>query len=212
MSAFTILLLLFGFGYHYVYNFLDGTGAFCTENSALNLSNDGFEVAGNLRKKEFIFDTATDKACISTGVYVRTFKSYNIKVTREGAEWTFLDEPSYMGGQPISHLPWYKGIYMAAMFPLRRTLDRPWGAIVLRVGSKGNEEDFLDRDPPAQSDDIRDDPKEYAIDKFEVLEENVRPKRDGELFIYLNKPIRPLLWFTGWIGNTGTAKVAISYR
>ena len=36
--------------------------------------------------------------------------------------------------------------------------------------------------------------------------------RDGELFIYLNKPVIPLLWFNRWVGNTGTAKVTITYR
>jgi len=98
---------------------------------------------------------------------------------------------------------------MAALFPLRRTLDRPWGAIILRIGGKGNEEDLLDSAPPAQSDDMRRDPKSLEIPKEETLEEPLTPKRDGELFIYVNRPV--FGWVGHLIGNTGSAKISISY-
>ena len=212
-SAVGILLLVFGLGAHYFSNFLDGMGAFCKETGELDATNNGFETTGNLHKKELTLQAADDRNCHSTGLFVQTFKSYNVKVTRVGDKWTFFDEPSYMGGQPISRLPWYKELFMAAIFPLRRTLDRPWGTIMLRVGGRGNDEYFIDRDPPDQSkeDDIRSNPNENDIRDSEELEENVRARRDGELFIYLNKPVIPIPWFTNWIGATGVAKVTITY-
>ena len=107
---------------------------------------------------------------------------------------------------------------MAALFPLRRSLDRPWGEFVLRIGGKGNEEDFLDRDPPEQTDDFgpglktddfRADPKKFGIPAKESLGETLKPKRDGELFVYLNKPI---FWVDRLIHNTGTAQVTVTQK
>lgn len=214
VSAFGLLFLTIELGAHYVFNLFDGLGAFCPQNPSLMKSHDGFDVNGNSHQKEFPFDTSPtvpSSICISTGLFVKTGVNYKIDVTRApGNEntWTFFGEPSYMGGQPISRLPWYKELTMAALFPLRRSLDRPWGAFVLRIGGKGNEEDFLDRDPPAQSDDFRADPKGFAIPKNESLGETLKPKRDGELFVYLNKPI---FWVDRLIGNAGTAKITVTY-
>ena len=99
---------------------------------------------------------------------------------------------------------------MAALYPLRRTLDRPWGAFILRTGGEGNEEDFIDRNPPPESDDIRPSPAYIAIpgdSNKENLGEIFTATRDGELFMYLNKPI--IRWVARSIGNTGTATVRI---
>jgi hypothetical protein len=68
---------------------------------------------------------------------------------------------------------------------------------------------FLDREPPAQSDDARANTKEFAIPDSESLGESLTPKRDGELFVYLNKPV--FGWVGRLIGNTGVAKVTIRY-
>jgi hypothetical protein len=106
--------------------------------------------------------------------------------------------------------PLVQGAYDGRLYPLRRTLDRPWGAFILRIGGKDNEEHFLDRNPPQESDDIRPNPKYLAIpaqDESENLGEILTPTRDGELFMYLNKPI--IRWLSHWIGNTGTATVTI---
>ena len=70
-----------------------------------------------------------------------------------------------MGGQPVSRLSPLKSTVMALLFPLRRTFDRPWGNIILRIGSKGNEESFLDRAPPRQSDNLLVNDADYVIPK-----------------------------------------------
>ena len=59
--------------------------------------------------------------------------------------------------------------------PLKRTLDRPLGNLIVRYGATGNEEAFVDPDPKA--------PDKTANDVF------IRPTVSGELFIYLDKPV-----------------------
>jgi uncharacterized protein (DUF2235 family) len=224
LSAFGILILAIELGGHYIFNLFDGAGCICEENQVFTeerfLKKDetqktyGFDVVGdtNRRKKEITFDTSVDAACTSTNVFVKKGWVYSVNVQRlPGAAnaWTFFGEPSYMGGQPISRLTWYKEMAMAIMFPLRRTLDRPWGAFILRIGGKGNEESFLDRQPPLESDNFRTDLKSAEIPEYEELGEPLKPERDGELFVYLNKPV--FRWVDRLIGNTGVAKITITY-
>jgi uncharacterized protein (DUF2235 family) len=223
LSAIVLLYLAIAFGSHYHFNMRDSLGSFCTENQKLNLNNDGFVD----RKAEITFETASDKnnpsndLCVSTGVYLKTGTRYQVTVNRLPQEselaprgkWSFFGEPSYMGEQPVSHVPFFKSVALAVLFPLRRTFDRPWGSIILRVGGRGNEENFLDRDPPPQTDDLLAQPNPPVPEKSEILSEGFRPKRDGELFIYLNRPVLGL-WghefaFSELIESTGSAKVTV---
>ncbi|MFB9265082.1 DUF2235 domain-containing protein [Bradyrhizobium erythrophlei] len=232
LSAAGILYLVVAFGSHYQFNIRDGLGSFCTETPGLAESKSkGFSNVGGKQQAELIFDTspeATNKPnniCISTGVFVKTGKDYRIVVQRlpdpetkpPSGKWTFFGEESYMGGQPIGRLPFFKAATMALLYPFRHTFDRPWGSIIFRIGSRGNEEDFLDRAPPNQSDDVRVNDAEYAVpDDSERLAEILTPKRDGELFVYLNKPM--LGWWgsesrlADWISNTGKARITAESR
>jgi hypothetical protein len=54
----------------------------------------------------------------------------------------------------------------------------------------------------------------FPIPDKEQLAEILKPKRDGELYVYLNKPV--LGWWgyeswisRNWIGNTGKAEIII---
>jgi uncharacterized protein (DUF2235 family) len=207
LSAIGILLLVGGFICHFTFNIFDSFGYFCRE--TLNENQAGHKVTLTFDTGPNVVHLPSDR-CVSTGVYVKARARYRIAVTRASEQWTFFGEPSYMGGQPISRLPWYKELTMAALYPLRRTLDRPWGAFILRIGGKGSEEDFLDRSRPKESDDIRSSSEYLAIPadgEPEKLGEILTPTRDGELFMYLNKPI--IRWLGNLIGNTGTATVTI---
>jgi hypothetical protein len=64
---------------------------------------------------------------------------------------------------------------LAAAYPVKRSFDRPFGRVIVRYGETGNEENFIDPD-----EDPRPDGR---------LDERLRPTRDGELFVYLNKPV-----------------------
>jgi uncharacterized protein (DUF2235 family) len=224
LSAILLLYLAVAFGTHYHLNLRDSFGAFCadTERSA---ANDGLD---DKQRREFTFDSAAKTSggssviCTPTGVFVETGSRYRVTVRRladdpsnpKDGKWRFFGEDSYMGGQPVELLPFGKALVMTALFPLRHSFDRPWGSLILRVGAMGNEESFLDRNPPPQSDDPLADPAAPAIsDSGEVLEEVIRPKRDGELFIYLNKPLIGV-WgvetaIADGITNSGKATVTI---
>ncbi|UFW46447.1 MULTISPECIES: DUF2235 domain-containing protein, partial [Bradyrhizobium] len=228
LSAVGILYLAVAFGSHYLFNIRDGLGHFCTETAGLAART---EKGTRSQRTEITFDTSSsarntpNNVCISTGVFVRTGRDYRIVVQRLPApdtkppsgKWTFFGEESYMGGQPIGRLPFLKAATMAVLYPFRHTFDRPWGSIIFRIGSRGNEEDFLDRAPPNQNDDVRVNDVEYEVpDASEQLAEILTPKRDGELFVYLNKPM--FGWWgyessvADWIGNTGKARITVESR
>ena len=238
-SALGILYLAMTVASHYLFDLRDSFGEFCHENPELKKGSHGF--SQNEHGKwvaEYYFDTSSG-LCASTGVFVRSAggPKYTVSVTRvteaefksrvkpkpdpdgklpQPEQWTFAGEPSYMGGQPIGRLPPEKALMMALLYPLRRTLDRPWGNIILRVGSTGSDEDFLDRTEPKQSED---DPQHNYL-KYDAkadtteLGENLKPQRDGELFIYLNRPELALWGYESavadWVGNKGWARVDIT--
>ncbi len=231
LSAIGILFFAVTLGNHYLFNIRDSFGDFCTpvkiNNESLTLKNHGFSHSETTEKwtKTITIDTspnAKNDLCIPLEVFVKTGDRYRVVVNRKPYDkndfkvgrWTFWDEGSFMGGQPVSSLPTEKAIAMALLFPLRRTFDRPWGSVILRVGSTGSEEDFLDPNPPEQKDLLVADRNKYAIRDEEQLSEIFKPKRDGELYVYLNKPV--LGWWgleswisRNWIGNTGKAEIFI---
>ncbi len=66
---------------------------------------------------------------------------------------------------------------MLLLWPLKRSFIRPWFAVVARVGSTGNEEYFLDPDEDSGS-----------AEKV-TLQEKFKPRRDGELLLYVNNAV-----------------------
>jgi hypothetical protein len=125
----------------------------------------------------------------------------------EKGSWTFaglqsstagvrVEEFGKPTGERASWLRSHGRKFAAAMaYPFRRTLQRPWGTVVVRYGSTGNEEAFLDRGDETYTDH---------------RESRVRPPRDGELFVYLNKPL--LAFRPNWLDNinSGTAKITVT--
>jgi hypothetical protein len=220
ISAVGLLYLAVAFGSHYQFNMRDSLGSFCTERTDLNADNDGFKRLAGKDRVELVFDTSPDAAntpnnlCVSTGVFLKTGTRYRVSVKRlpeedavaPAGKWTFFGEDSYRGGQPVSHLSPPKSVALALLFPFRRTFDRPWGSIILRSVGKGNEEDFLDRAPPKQTDDLLANDADSAVpEKAESLAEGLTPRRDGELFIYLNKPVQSSI-----SGHRGSQRVCLA--
>jgi hypothetical protein len=96
-------------------------------------------------------------------------------------------------------MPRWKRVVMALLYPLRRSIDRPWGSVIARFGPTGNEENFMDPDkvpkPP------------------ENLGEEMRPAKNGQLFFYLNEPVVGI-WgieslFANWLGAKATAHITV---
>jgi hypothetical protein len=69
------------------------------------------------------------------------------------------------------------------IYPLKRTLDRLFGCAILRYGETGNRESFIDG---------------------ERTTGNLGPMRDGELFVYLNKPVSGV--FSGLFQDVNAGK------
>jgi hypothetical protein len=96
-----------------------------------------------------------------------------------------------------SAVAWLRTAALAIAYPIKRSFDRPFGRVIIRYGETGNEENFIDPGAEQQTAD--------------QLEETFRPTRDGELFVYLNKPVSGF-----WPGllngvNSGTARIRV-YR
>ena len=180
-------------------------------------------------KREAIFDSSPNAPgnplCFSTGVFVSADKRYRITVTRLPdlgpstalGKWSFWGEESFMGGQPVSRMSTPKGIVLALLFPIRRNLGRPWGSLIFRIGKAGLDEEFVDRAPPEQNENlvIPDDADRHAVpDKAEAFSRILQPRRDGELFAYLNAPVLGIwrmesLIRNKLIGNAGVSRIDV---
>ena len=195
---------------HYIFNVRDSFGNFCTPTSpppdrleicekagmALCKRNPDGSLRGTCtgacRGLEASFDTRD--LCTATKIMVDKHAHYQFFLTKDG-DWSFLGAPSSTGGMPLgAFLPQWKDtdarkkdslsasfvalgrtLLLAAAYPLRRSFDRPYGRVIVRYGETGTEENFIDPD-----EDPRPDGR---------LDEVLKPKRDGEIFVYLNKPV-----------------------
>ena len=139
--------------------------------------------------------------CHPTKILLERGGEYKISVKREPANgWSLWGKKSHLYGQPIVELDrWQRGV-MLLLYPFRRSFDRPWGSIIARFGSTGNEESFMDADPVPVPD--------------EDLSETMRPKRDGELYFYLNEPVVGIWgmesFFANLLGNKGAARITVT--
>jgi hypothetical protein len=115
--------------------------------------------------------------CLPTGIMLERGGSYRIVIERDPPDtaWTFWEVPSHTGGTVLKELPTWKRVALWILTPFRRTLDRSWDSVIVRYGKTGTEESFIDPD--------------QEPDKKERLSEILKPGRDGELFVYLNKPV-----------------------
>jgi uncharacterized protein (DUF2235 family) len=80
--------------------------------------------------------------------------------------------------------------------PLKRTLDRPLGNVIVRYGNTGNEEAFVDPDPKAPDKTVNDTP--------------IHPTVKGELFVYLDKPVTGFWPDMFNASNSGIARITVT--
>ena len=112
--------------------------------------------------------------------------------------------PSFLRGGCNYAAALSRQAFAIVTYPLKRTFDRSFGAFILRYGSTGNEENFIDADLPEPKID-----KKTGLPIDRTLSEPFTPTRNGELFVYLNKPAFGL-WPNAFYNlNSGTAKVTV---
>jgi hypothetical protein len=131
--------------------------------------------------------SAAANFCTSTQVKVEQHVPYQFEISRKD-NWSFLGATSGPGGMTVSWLlprkddGWLdsaiglaRATFLSLAYPIKRSFDRPFGRVILRYGETGNEENFVDSD---------EDPG-----PVDHLQERFKPTRDGELYVYLNKPV-----------------------
>jgi hypothetical protein len=171
---------------HYLFDLRDGFGGFCVDKPSPKILGfcSGGQPPTTSCAMQFDFDFSLpsslpkdERLCQGTGIQLERGKSYVVLVQRDASNdgWTFWGETSHIYGQSVADLPKWKRLVMVLLYPLHRSLDRPWGSVIARFGSMGNEESFMDPAP------VRKPPED--------LGEVMTPKRDGQLFFYLNKPV-----------------------
>ena len=230
--AFVLLVGGIAFASHYVFNVRDSFGDFCKPTAPplteleICAKNDMALCKRNrdgslpstctpaCRGIEAPFDTRD--LCTATGIMVDKHGHYQFFLSKDG-DWSFLGATSSTGGMPLgAFLPQWKdskdrkkdGLWdsvvalgraalLTAAYPIKRSFDRPFGRVIVRYGETGTEENFIDPD-----EDPRPDGR---------LDEVLKPKRDGEIFVYLNKPVSGFWRDLFYDVNTGKAKIWV-YR
>jgi uncharacterized protein (DUF2235 family) len=204
--AFFALFFLVGgaaFASHYLFNIRDSFGQFCKpveKPVALEIcdpddmklckrnpdgSFPGTCISSACRGVDLAGFNTRD-LCTPVGVMLEKHAMYQLVMNKDG-DWSFLGAPSNPGGMPLAaFLPqWRKdgvrdsmvalgrAMLLTAAYPLKRTFDRPFGRVIVRYGETGNEENFVDGEPQSSG----------------RLNEKFKASRDGQLFVYLNKPV-----------------------
>jgi hypothetical protein len=155
----------------------------------------------------FFFDSRD--VCVPTGIFVQRSYRYEVTVSKykpsdqKEFEWRFAGAPSDPGFMTIARLGVpgdlsgrLRQVFGVTAYLFKRTLDRPLGTVILRFGNLGSEEDFVDPDPDAGA--------------MTTLSESFRPTLDGELFIYLNKPMVAYMPELTRNINSGYAQVRVT--
>lgn len=198
ISAIVIVFISTGLVSHMAFNVQDVAGWTCPDHT----TNPGIAAPRKLQvstenetARHAVIDFKTSDFCKPTGVLMEGGGArYYIKVepTSEWKDW-FIPMPA--GGLSAKEPPrWYHRVLLTLGVPWRRELFKDWFRIVLRYGRVGGEEVFLDPDPT--------DP---------LIQVNVKPTREGELFIFVNDAVLGIPgayhWFYG--NNRGSARVTV---
>ncbi len=184
---------------HLLYNIQDVAGLTCKESdnaTGLAEGRPNLKIDGESRTVGF----NTSDLCKATGILVQGKNArYHVEVKIDPPRsWNDSGIPVPDGGFSANEPPlWYHRILLGLGVPLRRELTQDWFRIVLRYGGVGGEEVFLDPDP--------DDYK---------IQANIKPTRDGELFIFVNDAVigLPGLYNFFYRHNGGRAQLTVTRR
>lgn len=200
VSAAALLSLGLAVVSHVAFDIDDALGTFCHESAelvrlaapAVPVKKDGFAAAA---------------MCWATGIELEQDRRYRVTITRPH-EWrdrsTLVDDVS---GVEIGELPnlWDR-VRLFAGLPLRRVLDRPWFRPIARIGATGADEYPLDPD-------IRPTLSAAAsgADAPNVLVAEIKARRTGELFLYVNDAVVGVRGVAGrfYDNNRGEAQVEV---
>jgi uncharacterized protein (DUF2235 family) len=183
--AVLIAYLAWAYAARVLVTFLDAGGYFCRPSESTAVLGSQAAVAR--------FDTAA--ICTGSGIVLEEGKRYRITIRQLG-EWRDSDIPTNLGGIHVMDQPRSTRLLLIAALPMKRTMIRPWFLPIARIGSTGNDEEFLDANVEVST---------------STHQEIIRARKDGELFFYVNDAILgvPGYWDYFYKNNRGQAEVTI---
>jgi hypothetical protein len=141
-----------------------------------------------------------NSVCKATGIWLEQGQKYRIRITAPPpdakAPWKDGHIKVSTRGMDVSELSLLDRFWQVVQWPLKRNLFVEPFKVIARVGSTGSDERVLE---PGES------------PKSNNLEAVITPKRDGELFLYVNEAVwayKPA-WGNFYRDNTGTATIAV---
>jgi uncharacterized protein (DUF2235 family) len=191
---------------HAFFNVADAAGAVCKdtpEASLIDVTRATHGKRGGKVNARSRFQA--DKLCWASGLFLRQGVSYYITVEQEDGSkepWLYVRYPTDLGGFDIgSHSDWRSRTWLFAAVPLRRVWLKPYARIIARVGRVGTDEYSFDPDLPRKA-------------LIESQGAPFKPRRSGELFLYLNGSVIgiPGLAKAFYHHNSGRARVIVEQR
>jgi uncharacterized protein (DUF2235 family) len=196
LSALLLLYLGLALLSHLSFNILDATGMFCRESAPEEqLPTPTHE--GKTLEKPF----SINEMCWPTGIKLEVGKRYSITLARDASWKDFGFEADDITGFEIGELDsFWDRLKMYAAVPLRRVLLRPWFRPIIRIGSAGTDEYFLDPPQGNTTPEVRHE-----------VTANFRPRRTGELFLYVNDAVLGIPGLAGifYKNNQGTGNLTV---
>src|SRR5262245_8865208 len=192
-AIFALLLVYLGacLASHLLFNIQDVAGLTCIESDPTTLRTvDKGQNSGPIRFR-------TSDFCKATGIKVQKGVRYTVEI-KPAEPWSDDGIPVPPGGfSPANPPSWYHRIRLALTVPLRRETTQDWFHVVLRYGSVGGEETFIEPDP----------------DDYQI-EAPIRPTRDGELFVFVNDAVIgiPGLYDHFYRNNGGSADLVVKRK
>ena len=191
---------------HLVFDWRDAGGSFCEESTG---DLRGVEVG---TPREATFESSA--LCAATGIQLLEGRRYRITI-RAGEGWKDDTFASDVAGFEVGQLPELSSrVVMLGALPLRRELAKPWFRPIARIGAVGADEYPLDPDTRAMmaSSAAAAAPGAGEAPSRTELVAEIRARRSGELFLYVNDAIvglkRSPTYF--YENNGGRATVTVS--
>jgi hypothetical protein len=146
---------------------------------------------------------AINEVCHGTGIWLEEGQKYEITMLPpdpgegdyQSVAWRD-DDGSIVSTRGKTTTGIWAKVREALLWPLKRHLFNERFKVIARVGSVGSDERVLEAD---------DDPKSH------MLNVQIKPKRSGELFLYVNEAVWgwPSLYGYFYDGNSGQATVVV---
>ena len=196
--------LLLAVASRFVFVTVDGLGGVC-EPGATNRKTELNEPGAAV---EAIFRAADP--CFSVGVTLKKGETYTIDFTVAGPR--YAEVPGAATRAPSTRVetvdpaPWHRHL----LTPFRRHLLLDWYQVVARV-----DDQLFDRHPLFSAAEVAGQTTASVLDSDDALlgqthlRATITPRRDGELYLYLNDVLLFLPWQLSHDNNAWTARVMV---